>query len=169
MAAISKTPEGPYLRKDIALPHWAHNPQIIKINSTYALFHIGPGDGKSKTKNCTKNSLNFNNNNNINDKFVEQSNFYSAGGSYVRSTGGSYVHTSHSPYGPWKSIALPFGCNNPAPMYDNNKNTWYLLCNNGDLPIYKSNGPELTNEWKLYSSVVCHKSRGSQSLAQNYG
>ena len=39
--AVANTPLGPFVKKEVVIPRFAHNPTIKKVNGTYLLFHIG--------------------------------------------------------------------------------------------------------------------------------
>jgi hypothetical protein len=38
-------PTGPYVRQEVAVPIWSHNPLVRLINGTFVMFHIGGGKG----------------------------------------------------------------------------------------------------------------------------
>ena len=52
---VSEHITGPYKFVDVAVPTWAHNPAPIALpDGTYAIVHIGAGDGSPNGgKNCT--------------------------------------------------------------------------------------------------------------------
>jgi hypothetical protein len=39
--ATASSPEGPFVRQSVALPVFAHNPQVVRANGSFLLFHIG--------------------------------------------------------------------------------------------------------------------------------
>ena len=44
--AVSENATGPYSWRDVAINTWAHNPQILRLDTnTWALIHIGQGNG----------------------------------------------------------------------------------------------------------------------------
>jgi len=47
--ATSNSPGGRFEKQQVALPIWAHNPQITKANDTFLLFHIGSAAGVPET------------------------------------------------------------------------------------------------------------------------
>mmetsp|Transcript_11994 Transcript_11994/g.19060 ORF Transcript_11994/g.19060 Transcript_11994/m.19060 type:complete len:447 (+) Transcript_11994:173-1513(+) len=47
--ATSNSPGGRFERQQVALPIWAHNPQIVKANDTFLLFHIGSASNVPET------------------------------------------------------------------------------------------------------------------------
>ena len=59
--AVSDTPDGPYIRDNIAVPIWAHNPTIHKVpNKTeYIVYHIGQGTDHGTPINCSANMTNI--------------------------------------------------------------------------------------------------------------
>lgn len=142
------SPAGPYKKVDVALLPWAHNPQVVlvpavvKDNKTvsaaqFVLFHIGPGDGTAHTKQC-------------------HSNASSLGplpppGLEVDPPNGNVVHVSSHPGGPWNPVTLPFGCNNPSPMFVESNRTWFVLCNDGGWSIHTAT--ELQGPWTAFSSL----------------
>jgi hypothetical protein len=109
--AVAPTPSGPFLRRDVAVPVWCHNPEVraLQINGTrvYALFHIGDGTGNPKHCNTT---VGF-------------------GGSAppVRMSAPSTVHSSLSLDGPWAPVPGFPSCNNPSVLQHAN-GTLYALC-----------------------------------------
>ena len=40
-------PLGPYVRQQVAVPIWSHNPLVRRLGDTFAMFHIGSGSGGS--------------------------------------------------------------------------------------------------------------------------
>lgn len=53
--AVSATPAGPFARKEVVLPAFAHNPTAIRApDGTYLIYHIGCGNGRPGYKPCTK-------------------------------------------------------------------------------------------------------------------
>ena len=51
--AVSDAVGGPYVEADVAVPSWAHNPQVIAHGTSLFLFHIGAGDGTAALTNCS--------------------------------------------------------------------------------------------------------------------
>jgi hypothetical protein len=48
VSAVSDTAEGPYVRQNIALPPWAHNPEVIRApDGTWIMYTLGTGSGSS--------------------------------------------------------------------------------------------------------------------------
>lgn len=179
--AIATSITGPYTKVDVALKPWAHNPQIVMINNLdqrkdaaaggggsddddddvqFVLFHIGPGDGKGKTKNCTSSPAAAGAGGGAASSSIDITTtttaFLQKQESEEDSTsmggGSTIVHVSNNPSGPWTPQILPFSCNNPAPMYYNH--TWYVLCNNGGFQIMSSPGPALDGPWTPYGTKL---------------
>jgi hypothetical protein len=135
--AIADNAEGPYLKHDVALPVWCHNPQISYVPGggyggadLWALWHIGSGNGGDPA-NCSSG--------------VEVT--AAAGGepnSSPATVPGSSLHVSNSPYGPWEPILTPLpDCNNPSQMQHPN-GTWFIVC---DSDILYS-GPNVTGPFE---------------------
>ena len=104
--ATASQPQGPFVRRGIALPAFAHNPQIVRdpTDGTYLLFHIGDTVAESCVPDCR------------------------GGGGDDTSAGegtllcpdkghGTSVAFSASPWGPWTRVpyVLP-QYTNPSPM-----------------------------------------------------
>ena len=128
--ATSITPDGPYTYRDVALPAFSANPQVVLYKdegvgrTKFALFHTGNADAADATVcnacvdgqppttcACRLPSTN------------------AAATQAGASSAGTVVHLSTSPSGPWRAVAGPRLCNNPAPMRHRN-GSWFLLCNN---------------------------------------
>ncbi len=101
--ATSRTPAGPFIRQAIALPTFAHNPQIIRAtDGMFLLFHIGASVKPACVPDCR------------------------AGGPsstpHCQSKGhGTSIAVAQSPYGPWERVdyVLP-DFTNPSPyMFSN--------------------------------------------------
>lgn len=99
--ATSLTPAGPFVRQAIALPTFAHNPQVIRAaDGTFLLFHIGASVDPDCVPDCR------------------------AGGGvkpptppHCRSSGhGTSIAVAQSPHGPWERFdyVLP-NYTNPSP------------------------------------------------------
>ncbi len=56
--ATARSLDGPFLRKDTAIPIESHNPQAIRIRDMYYIFHIGTGDSGGEPKACNEPSDN---------------------------------------------------------------------------------------------------------------
>ena len=109
--AVSKNATGPYVKKDVALPAPATNPQaIVDANGTWWLFHIGDAHGAS-AKNCTGPPPA--------PLQQQQQQPRLSPGTLQRAPG---------PAGPWTAVKLPFGCNNPAPGLANDGSYVVLVC-----------------------------------------
>ena len=49
VAAVSDSPDGPFVRQNIALPPWAHNPETIRApDGTWILYTLGDGSGSNE-------------------------------------------------------------------------------------------------------------------------
>mgnify|MGYP001295614521 CR=1 FL=1 len=56
--AVAATPTGPFKFRDVAVPVWSHNPQVVLTadddgRALFALFHIGDGTTGGPPANCT--------------------------------------------------------------------------------------------------------------------
>eukprot|EP00049_Salpingoeca_infusionum_P001842 m.51412 g.51412 ORF g.51412 m.51412 type:complete len:389 (+) comp11238_c0_seq1:22-1188(+) len=135
--ATSATVEGPYVKKDVALLPWAHNPQVVvdtrNTTPTFYLFHIGSGDNTSHTVTCPPYPV-----------------FNSHVAAPPPAPNGALYHSAPDPSGPWTPHELPFGCNNPAPLLLSN-GTWLVLCNSGGYPMYSA--PRIEGPWQKVASL----------------
>lgn len=53
--AVSPSPMGPFARREVVMPVFAHNPTAIRApDGTYLVYHIGCGDGRPDYPPCTK-------------------------------------------------------------------------------------------------------------------
>lgn len=149
--AVSSSPEGPYLKVDVAVGVWCHNPQMTYVKGggyggqdLWALWHIGAGNGGSP-KNCNASGFPVDAHGDV--------------GSLIGETApGSSVHVSNSPYGPWTPILTPLpGCNNPSQMQHPN-GTWFLVCDSTSL----YSGPNVTGPFTSldYISITRGNSPG---------
>lgn len=41
---------GPYVRSEVVVPLFAHNPTVHRVNGTWLLYHIGHGDGETQPR-----------------------------------------------------------------------------------------------------------------------
>ncbi len=120
VSAVADTPVGPFVRQDVVIPPWSHNPQaVVAPDGTWVIFTLGPGFGKRVQANCThgKDEAEANE--------QKTSVAHAVGSSLVNFT----VHSAPRPQGPWKSHTFfPVGWNtswslqnpgnwNPAPVF----------------------------------------------------
>eukprot|EP00045_Choanoeca_perplexa_P010550 m.107686 g.107686 ORF g.107686 m.107686 type:complete len:359 (+) comp15317_c0_seq21:140-1216(+) len=140
--ATSTSLDKPFVKKDVAVPILAHNPEVVlgrnSTNGTvFVIFHIFPG---SKTADTTLNASD------------------------------NTAHVSYSTEGPWQPFTLNMQCDNPAPMQHPN-GTWYVVCNTRNFVLYRADAfsgpyvevaefpgrPPLTGVWEdpfLYLDTV---------------
>jgi len=48
--AVADGPLGPYVRSEVVVPLFAHNPTVRRVNGTWLLYHIGLGDGETQPR-----------------------------------------------------------------------------------------------------------------------
>jgi hypothetical protein len=143
--AVSSSPEGPYLRHDVAVGVWAHNPQVSYIpqgggggQDLWALWHIGSGGAPGGGQDCSSPAA------------------ASAALPALAAQGGSALHLANSPYGPWEAFEGPLpDCNNPTQMRHAN-GTWFLVCNSNML--YR--GPNVTGPWEYVLNIPSGRTPG---------
>ena len=127
--ATAKAPEGPYLKQGTAVGVWGHNPQALRLrDGTYALFHIGTGEGGSP-QNCTWPGA------------------AAPPSAPVAAASGATVHVAASLDGPWTPFPGVPPCNNPAPLLHPN-GTLFLACNSRAL----LSAPALQGPWTAVPS-----------------
>ena len=52
--AVAETPEGPFQKKEVVMPAFAHNPTALRApDGTYLIYHIGCGNGRPGYPPCT--------------------------------------------------------------------------------------------------------------------
>jgi hypothetical protein len=139
--AVASNAEGPYARVDVALPTWAHNPQVSHVPGggfggadLFALWHIGGGNGP-----------------------VDGGALCAANGTVLRVAppplaGGasSPVHVSNSPFGPWQPVLSEQpSCNNPS-QFQHPNGTWFIVCDSTQLYT----GPNVTGPWAFVTSIT---------------
>ena len=121
--ATADSPAGPYTKVAVALPSWAHEPQLIEQRSKgpnrFVLFHVGLGNHTPGPVKCGPPTP------------------PAPPPAPPPASLGSTVHTSASLDGPWRPVLGPFSsssqpCTNPAPFLHSN-GTWYLRCIGGDM------------------------------------
>ena len=112
VSAVSDTPMGPYVRQEVTIPPWSHNPQaVVAPDGTWVIFTLGPGFGQKPQVDC--------------DSPLAADHSPAPDGVGVNFT----LHSAPSPHGPWVSTTLsPIGWNaswtlqnpgnwNPAPVF----------------------------------------------------
>ena len=121
--------EGPYQFADVALSVEAHNPQVIRWDGEWLLFHIGDGDSTRPVHNCT-----------TAEPWVASAGVAVA---TATATATAAVHRSSSLRGPWirANTTLPT-CVNPAP--------WAL--ENGSLAVVCAGSNLQNRSWRLLVS-----------------
>eukprot|EP00933_Yihiella_yeosuensis_P038928 TRINITY_DN32875_c2_g2_i1.p1 TRINITY_DN32875_c2_g2~~TRINITY_DN32875_c2_g2_i1.p1 ORF type:complete len:435 (-),score=50.00 TRINITY_DN32875_c2_g2_i1:50-1309(-) len=122
---------GPFVFKDVAVKTWSHNPAVLKLpDGSYALFHIGQGDGPpSGGAECQ-------------------------GELAATLKKGSTIHTSKSAGGPWTPLennSLDKNCNNPAPWVHKN-GTIFLVCSGGSSGNGLWRSESISGPWKLVTA-----------------
>jgi len=163
--ATAATPDGPFVRQNIAVDIWCHNPQVITMpngsNTVFLLFHIGDGTHSGNVPNCTKSDSVDSNGDITTDNesihgstYLRKQNKLSNVRVHNSASTGSTLHMATDPAGPWIPVqSQPPSCNNPAPFYHPN-GTWYLLCDSSTL--YSS--PSYLGPWTRLLDV--HPSGG---------
>jgi len=146
--ASASTPEGPYSFADVSVTNWCHNPHVVvQDNSdgthTWALFHIGTGDGGA-TQNCS----------------ASASAAVAAADGVARPAAGATLHTAPGPDGPWTPVPGLPSCNNPAPFLAKN-GTWLVVCDG--FTLYSA--PAVTAPWTRVASI---SSTNGNPLPGNY-
>ena len=54
VAAVSSSPAGPYVRQNVAVPAWSHNPEAVQApDGTLVLYTLGSGKPSGPEQNCT--------------------------------------------------------------------------------------------------------------------
>ena len=137
--AVSPNITGPYTFTDVAVPVWAHNPEILTLpDGTFALIHIGAGSGSASGGDICHNDLHY---------LEHEEDTRGAGR-------GSNIHTSDSLYGPWSPLleSSTGPCNNPS-VWVNQNSSLSLLCfvSNGlfDLKI----ADNISGPWLLSTTI----------------
>ena len=101
--ATASRPQGPFVRRGVALPVFAHNPQIVfdPTDGTYLLYHIGDTVAESCVPDCRGGA---------DDTGVGE-------GACPPKGHGTSVASSASPWGPWTRVpyVLP-EYTNPSPL-----------------------------------------------------
>ena len=118
--AVSENITGPYLFQDIAINTWSTNPAPIALaDGTFAIVHVGQGDGPSNGGEHCSNDI---------QPHHENMNIY-----------GSTIHISRSLSGPWKPLLdnTLGDCNNPSPWQHNN-GSLFMVCAQEDHNVLKT-------------------------------
>lgn len=130
--ATATSPEGPYSRAGLVVPHQAHNPQVVFADGSYFLFHIGTGCNGGRPKSCNE---------------TWKGDWPPAAPAGKQELGrapipprssaasgcvGSILHRSTTPAGPWTPVTLSKDanfqhCDNPAP-YVHPNGTIFVVC-----------------------------------------
>lgn len=55
--ATSDGPLGPYVRSEVVVPLFAHNPTVRRVNASWLMYHIGYGDGLTEPRTDCKNGF----------------------------------------------------------------------------------------------------------------
>jgi hypothetical protein len=54
VAAVSRTPTGPFIRQNVAIPTFAHNPEVVRApDGTLILYTLGAGTPNGPLQNCS--------------------------------------------------------------------------------------------------------------------
>ncbi|WP_165730747.1 glycoside hydrolase family protein [Polaribacter sp. 20A6] len=123
--ATSKTPEGPYQFKDVALgergaQYWdgksCHNPKIVKYKDTYILYYMG---STHPFEDVNKENL----------KDFKLGSKWSIAARWSKRIG---IATSKSPYGPWER--------KESPILDIKPNSYYSFLTSNPSPLIKKDG-----------------------------
>lgn len=157
--ATSSSPVGPFVKQDVSIGVWCHNPQVVMFNesggaASFALFHIGDssafGAGKH-VRNCTANASST--------TPAAAALLPDGDPPHIRSTANSStIQLSNSPGGPWQPVSPgPPACNNPAPLLHPN-GTWFLVC--ASIKLYSA--PALAGPWTFVLTLPTGGAPGSQ-------
>ena len=125
--AVSASPLGPFARAGVALPTFAHEPQVSlssEVDGTpvFALWHVGQANGDSTPNNCSG----------AGTPSAAAAAAGTPSAAAAAAAAGSTLHVASSPYGPWSPVTLPLPvCNNPSQARHPNGSI-FLLCNNAD-------------------------------------
>eukprot|EP00092_Neocalanus_flemingeri_P006366 GFUD01006852.1.p1 GENE.GFUD01006852.1~~GFUD01006852.1.p1 ORF type:complete len:425 (-),score=72.46 GFUD01006852.1:207-1367(-) len=133
--AVSDTITGPYQFKDVAVSTWATNPATIALaDGTYAIVHIGQGDGPPDGGEHCRNDIPLHS-------------------EHTNSTG-STIHISQSLSGPWEPLANNTlgSCNNPSPWQHKN-GSLYIVCAHGDHHVLKK-AASISGPWTDVSNIT---------------
>eukprot|EP01052_Picozoa_sp_SAG31_P047737 SAG31_NODE_9688_length_1241_cov_1.491243_1_plen_232_part_10 len=58
VAAVSRTPTGPFTRQNVAVPTWSHNPEVVRAaDGTLIIFTLGSGLPQGTLQNCSGDPL----------------------------------------------------------------------------------------------------------------
>ena len=123
--ATSKTPEGPYQFKDVALgergaQYWdgksCHNPKIVKYKDTYILYYMG---STHPFEDVNKENL----------KDFKLGSKWSVAARWSKRIG---IATSKNPYGPWER--------KETPILDVKPNSYYSYLTSNPSPLIKKDG-----------------------------
>lgn len=128
VAAVSSAPTGPFIRQNVAVPTWSHNPEVIRApDGTLIIFTLGSGKPNGALQNCSGSTGSVY----MHGVASATSSIPSVGLKYSRSGRRSHVpanftlHSSRSPLGPWAATTVQIeGWNaswnlgnwNPAPV-----------------------------------------------------
>ena len=163
--ATSKTPLGPYTRRDVALKQEAHNASPMRgKDGKWYIFHIGTASGQP-VSNCSEpwaattgggeggagagageKYIKNENENPSNDGLATTWSHPSTSSASASSlSSSSFLHSADSPEGPWTPMP-GIRCNNPAPLQHTN-GTWFVGCNDGGFQLLRNEGGLGSGKW----------------------
>jgi len=151
--AVAPSPNGPWQRKEVAVPAWSHNPIVVKApDGTLIMYHIGNGKPHGQFYNCTPPDgtsqcgfifpCNPPSTSEIRKIDTPKANFLPM--SIATSFDGPWKNYSASISGPWS--------NNPAPHIFPNGTVFVILNDDGMTMVRADSwrGP-----YNFYSSGAC--------------
>ena len=141
--AMSDTIDGTYVKADLAVESWSHNPEVIEFGAELFLFHIGSGNGSAHV-NCSGGPPDAIDSSGGNASRRWQEGQGTIEGSRRRPELGAqltYIHVAAGPDGPWSPVGS-VECDNPAPLVLRN-GTVLLMCD-------RFADPERGEHWRLY-------------------
>ena len=139
--AVSQSVTGPYVRSDVAVNTWSHNPVAMQLpgigSPRFALLHIGSGSGKRDGgANCSRGA-----------PFDR--------GAPLGTTAGATIHVSDSLAGPWRALlnSTLGPCNNPSPWVHRN-GTIFLVCSGGPSGNGLWRAERIWGPWSLVTATL---------------
>jgi hypothetical protein len=155
--ATSNTVGGPYTKRDVALPVWAHSCRVVrdKTDGTWLLFHVGDaGATDPHAKQCPP-SPPLDSEGGDKDKEEEEllmtrhTRLHNAAASKESS---AWLHKATSPQGPWTPVqatnwsSIESQCGDPSPL-QHPDGTWSLVCNQWPNDIFMATAANFSGPW----------------------
>ena len=128
VAAVSLTPAGPYVRQNVAVPAWSHNPEVVRApDGTLVIYTLGAGQSNGPMQNCSGSVAVVPHGGGTR---LSQGGGGATSSAVVGTSANFTVHSAAFPMGPWSATT----------MVIENWNSSWNLGNWNPAPVMQANG-----------------------------